>query len=340
MQFAEVNGEEWALVAQQGGSILKLPQERDGTVAKQILDISSLITAGGERGLLGFAPHPDFSANGFVFVHYSRAGDGATVISRFSVDFGTLLAPLLSELKLLVVDQPFTNHKAGSLVFGNDGLLYIPLGDGGSAGDPLGNAQDRSSLLGKILRIDVNHTSALGAYSIPPTNPFARSQLGTRPEIFAIGFRNPFKATVDRITGRIWIGDVGQGLREEIDILRRGRNYGWARIEGDLCYPSGLPCSGREYQAPVVSLPHDDFQSVTGGYVYRGRRFPRLAGSYLYGDFISGRIMRLVPRRGRYENRRLLSSGLNISSFGQDPAGELLVIDYNGGIYSLARSSR
>jgi len=338
LQFVQVRGEDLALVVEQGGRIVKVPVNSDGSTASTLLDISSLLVNSGEQGLLGLALHPRFLQNGFLFVNYSRASDGATVIARFTVNLETMTSDSSSEVRILEVLQPFSNHNGGSLTFGSDGLLYIPTGDGGGAGDPENNGQSLSSLLGKILRIDVNTTDNQTRYTIPPSNPFANRGTGVMPEIFAYGLRNPFKVTRDTRSGRIWIADVGQGMREEVNVLRRGANYGWPIMEGELCFRTGLPCSIRRLQKPVWTIPHPKGSSITGGYVYRGAALRRLSGSYIYGDFITGRMWRLATQGRRYSNRLLLSTKLNISSFGQDLSGEIYVVDYSGNIFRLVGS--
>jgi glucose/arabinose dehydrogenase len=337
LQFVTVNDEESAFVVQQNGVILKLRTESDGSSPTVTLDISTRIVSSGEQGLLGLAVHPRFSENGFIYVNYTRSSDGATVISRFTVDRSTWVSDLGSEVPLLTIPQPYDNHNGGALVFGADGFLYIALGDGGGAGDPQNNAQSLSSLLGKILRIDVDRPGSRAPYSIPRSNPFSAREGRVRLEIFAWGFRNPFKMTRDRASSRIWVGDVGQNMREEIDILKRGANYGWNVVEGDLCYPAGTSCSRRRFEKPVWTIPHSKGRSVTGGYVYRGTALRRLRGSFLYGDFVTGKIWRLWKRGRTYRNRLVLSSKINISSFGQDSAGEIYVVDYSGYIYKLGK---
>ncbi len=337
LQFVTVNGEESALVVQQDGRILKLRATSDGSSPTTTLDISTRIIARGEQGLLGLAVHPRFSQNGFIYVNYNRLSDGATVISRFTVDRSSWIGDPASEVVLLTVPQPYDNHNGGSLLFGADGFLYIALGDGGSAGDPQGKAQALSSLLGKVLRIDVDRPSSTAAYSIPPSNPFYRRAAPVRPEIFARGFRNPFKMTRDQSSSRIWVADVGQNMREEVDILKREANYGWNVVEGDLCYPEGTNCVRRRFEKPVWTIPHPKASSITGGYVYRGSTLERLRGSYIYGDFVTGRIWRLWKQGRTYRNRLMLSSELNISSFGQDSAGEIYVVDYSGSIFKLSQ---
>jgi glucose/arabinose dehydrogenase len=240
-----------------------------------------------------------------------------------------------TEVRILEVLQPFSNHNGGSLTFGSDGLLYIPTGDGGGAGDPENNGQSLGSLLGKILRINVDTADPQTRYTIPPSNPFANRGTGVMPEIFAYGLRNPFKVTRDMRSRRIWIADVGQNMREEVNVLRRGANYGWPIMEGELCSNTGLPCSIRRLQKPAWTIPHPKGSSITGGYVYRGTALKRLGGSYIYGDFITGTIWRLATQGGRKSNRVLLSTKLNISSFGQDLSGEIYVVNYSGDIFRL-----
>lgn len=338
LQFSRVGKREYAFIVQQSGQILRVRKNSSGEGSRIVLNIADRIVVSGEQGLLGLAIHPRFARNGFIFVRYTRVSDGANVISRFTVDLPTLTSDPASEKVFLVVSQPFSNHNAGALTFGADGLLYIPFGDGGGAGDPLGNAQSLSSLLGKVLRIDVDRPGTAAPYSIPPSNPFvARRASGVYPEIFALGFRNPFKITRDMAGNRLWLGDVGQGMREEIDILKRGANYGWSRMEGDLCFPEGTPCDIPEFQGPVWSIPRSDGRSVTGGYVYRGKSLKRLAGNYIYGDFVTGNIWRLIRQGRTYTSELMIASDRNISSFGQDLSGEVYVVDYAGAIFRLSK---
>jgi len=229
------------------------------------------------------------------------------------------------------VDQPFLNHNGGQIAFGPDGLLYVGLGDGGSGGDPLGHAQDTSTLLGSILRIDVDRGTP---YAVPPDNPFAAG--GGRPEIFAWGLRNPWRWSFDRETGELWCGDVGQNRWEEVDRIRRGGNYGWNVREGAHCFASA-ECDSAGLIEPVAEYSHDEGCSITGGYVYRGATLPQISGAYVYGDFCSGRIWGLFSAGGGALAPRLLAeSGLQISSFAEDHDGELYVVDYGGGIHRLA----
>jgi glucose/arabinose dehydrogenase len=305
--------------------------------ADPFVDLSNRIAAGGERGLLGLAFHPDFAANRRLFVHYSRAGDGATVVSELRASADLATASPSSERVLFTVTQPFANHNGGQLAFGPDGYLYIGLGDGGSAGDPFGNAQDRNVLLGKILRIDVDGSpQGRRAYALPPDNPFgpdgANPGAGL-PEIWAIGLRNPWRFSFDPDSGDLFIGDVGQGSWEEIDrqpvASAGGENYGWNAMEGRHCYESG--CDQGRYVKPVAEYGHNQGCSVTGGYVYRGAAQPTLQGVYVFADYCSGLIFTLEADLRTNTPRQVLDSGLGVSAFGTDEDGELYLADISGG---------
>jgi glucose/arabinose dehydrogenase len=293
---------------------------------RPFLELGDEVEAGGERGLLGLAFHPNFAANGRFFVHYTRRRDGASVVAEFVVGRDPNRA-LAAGRTLLTVAQPFANHNGGMIAFGPDGFLYIGLGDGGSAGDPGNRAQDPDELLGKILRLDVDRRRP---YAIPNDNPFADG--GGRPEIYALGLRNPWRFSFDRKQGRLFAGDVGQNSVEEIDVIRLGRNYGWRILEGSRCFNPREDCDRGALKRPRAEYRHARGRcSVTGGYVYRGRALAELEGTYVFGDFCSGEIFGL--RKGR--RSVLLDTDLRISSFGEDEAGELYVVDHGGGIYRL-----
>jgi glucose/arabinose dehydrogenase len=311
-------------VVEQGGVVRVV---RNGAVApRPFLNISSLITAGGEQGLLGLAFPPGFSIRQSFYLNYiNRTGIGNTVIARYSVGGDPDLANPGSRQELLTIVQPFANHNGGQLAFGPDGLLYIGSGDGGGGGDPQGNGQNTASLLGKILRLDV--LSGASPYAVPFGNPFGN-------EIWAYGLRNPWRFSFDRQSGDLYLADVGQDTREEIDFQPAGSgagaNYGWNAMEGSLCFltPS---CSSAGMALPVAEYDHSIGDcSVTGGYVYRGSS-ASLRGTYLYGDFCSGRIWGLRRNGAAWENRLLLDSALLISTFGEDENGELYVADYAAG---------
>ncbi|MBM4134915.1 MAG: PQQ-dependent sugar dehydrogenase [Nitrospira sp.] len=287
------------------------------------LNIAAGIRFNGEQGLLGLAFHPSYPTNGRYFITYVRESDGAIVIAEYRASDDPNVSRR-AEKTLLVVPQPYPNHKGGMLEFGPDVLLYIALGDGGAGGDPQNRGQNRGELLGKILRIDVDRGSP---YTIPPGNPFARS--GARPEIFAYGFRNPWRFSFDRHTGELWVADVGQDKWEEIDVVRAGGNYGWRIMEGRHCFIPRQGCPTTGLIPPVAEYRNDGSRcAVIGGYVYRGTKIPALQGIYLFGDYCSGEVFGL--RNGLQSV--LLSAGRQISSFGQDRDGELYVLGLKGTI--------
>ncbi|WP_242920085.1 PQQ-dependent sugar dehydrogenase [Pontibacter liquoris] len=306
---------------------------------KPFLNITDRVVSGGERGLLGLAFHPDFRKNGYFYVNYTSGKPLHTRISRFTAKPGTTQADPASEVVLLTFAQPYSNHNGGKVAFGPDNYLYIGVGDGGSGGDPQNNAQDRTKLLGKILRIDVNTTSGSHKYGIPSDNPYAGNRQGFKEEIYAYGMRNPWKLSFDTKTGTLWAGDVGQNEIEEVDIIRKGGNYGWRIMEGTACYEPSKNCDKAGLIQPVHEYTHAEGASITGGYVYRGTKLPALQGSYIYGDYVSGKVWALtVDKNGKATgNKLLLTAGFPISSFGVDPNGELLVVRYGdkGKIYRL-----
>jgi len=299
------------------------------------LDIEPLVNSrGNEQGLLGLAFYPDYAANGLFFVNYTDV-NGDTVVARYAVsaDDPSRADPASAKI-ILQVDQPFPNHNGGDLVFGPDGYLYIGLGDGGSGGDPQGNGQNLNALLGKMLRIDVNHGDP---YAIPPDNPFA-GRADARPEIWAYGLRNPWRYSFDRATGDLYIADVGQNAYEEVDFQpadsRGGENYGWDKYEGFHAYDGGATDG---LTMPVAEYAHAvGGCSVTGGYVYRGPSLPALNGVYLYGDYCSGQVWALYRTASGWENPVLFNAFFTISSFGEDEVGELYLLDHGGGaVYQL-----
>jgi glucose/arabinose dehydrogenase len=313
-------------VVEQPGRIKVLPPDGGLTV---FLDITDRVLAGGERGLLGLAFHPRFSSNGRFFVNYTRQPDGATVIAQFRATRDA--ADPGSELQLLVVPQPFENHNGGMVEFGPDGLLYIALGDGGSGNDPGNRAQNPDELLGKVLRIDVDRSAGGRPYAAPASNPFAGGQ--GRDEIFALGFRNPFRFSFDRATGDLWAGDVGQSAVEEIDVVTVGGNYGWRVFEGSRCTNLGpASCGTPGFTPPVTEYRRSGGRcAVTGGYVYRGRAGTLPPGAYVFGDFCSGEVF-LFDAAGQ---RVLLDTPLALASFGEDEAGELYVVGLGGTVHRL-----
>jgi glucose/arabinose dehydrogenase len=302
------------------------------------LDITNRVNSGGEEGLLGLAFDPDYAQNGRFYVYYSAANPRRTVVSRFNLDQANpSAASPQSEIVILEVAQPFSNHKGGQIVFGPDGYLYIGLGDGGSGGDPQGNGQNLGTLLGKILRINVSDLSVNGNYKIPADNPFV-STSGARAEIWAFGLRNPWRFSFDKETGLLWAGDVGQNMWEEIDIITGGANYGWNIMEGLHCYSPTSGCNQSGLTLPLVEYDHSQGCSVTGGYVYRGVKTLSLRGHYIYGDYCSGNIWALGYQNNTVSrNVLLVDSGLSITSFGEDLSGNLYILSGQGGIYTLVQ---
>jgi uncharacterized repeat protein (TIGR03806 family) len=319
----------WVLAEQAG----RLRRVRDGAAAPaptSFADLTDRVDASAqETGLLGFAFHPQFPSVPRAFASYTARKNGQLVsrISRFTASTTSL--DRTTEQVVLEVVQPFDNHNGGHIAFGRDGFLYIGLGDGGGAGDPTRKAQRTDSLFGKLLRIDVDSGTP---YGIPADNPFANG--GGRREIYALGFRNPWRFSVDRATGEIWLGDVGQDQREEIDRVERGGNYGWSLREGDRCFRDPPACNDASFRAPIAVYGRSEGISVTGGFVYRGTAIPGLVGAYVYGDFGSGTIWGLFADAGtgQLEPRVLANStGRQISSFAEGSDGELYVLDYGTG---------
>jgi len=322
-------------VVEQGGRIRVI---RNGQLqATPFLDVSGRISSGGERGLLGLAFHPQFATSRRLFVNYTNPR-GDTHIAEFRATSADAADPG-SERILLTAAQPFANHNGGGLAFDNSGRLLIALGDGGSGGDPLGNGQKLDTFLGKILRIDVD---AGTPYAVPADNPF-RATAGAAPEIWAYGLRNPFRISVDRPTGDLYIGDVGQNRVEEIDVglasRRGGENYGWNTTEGSQCFSPASGCNRSGLVLPVYEYSHSEGCSVTGGVVYRGCRMPDLAGTYFFGDFCTGLVRSFRLASGQATDLRDWTAGLrgigSPSSFGLDADGEAYVVDYDGEVYRL-----
>lgn len=327
----------WFIV-EKDGRVLRVQQL--GLTMKQTVfaDLRTIVDSGpNEAGLLGMALDPGFTHNGHVYFSYTREqtkGNSPlmSVLSRWQSKNGGRKLDAHSEKILLEVEQPYSNHNGGDIHFGPDDYLYWGLGDGGSGGDPKGNGQNTQTLLGSILRLDV---SSDGAYQIPSDNPFAKK--GGKPETFAYGLRNPWRWSFDRVTGDLWLADVGQNAWEEINIIKRGGNYGWSLREGAHCYSDD--CQRADLIEPVAEYSHDDGCSVTGGYVYRGNALPALQGIYFFGDYCSGNIWGLFSAgNGRYDQQLLFETDLNIASFAEDLEGEIYVIDLGGKIFRIMRN--
>jgi len=325
---------------EKAGRIVVFDNDTVNAMGASFLDISDLVDSGpNEAGLLGIAFHPDFANNGEVFVSYTApAAPLISTISRFtSFDNNQTLDPMSEEIILTVI-QPFGNHNGGDIAFGPNGFLYAGFGDGGSGGDPNGNGQNTSTLLGSMIRIDVN--IAVG-YDIPPDNPFAAGQpclqgsnagVSSCPEIYAWGFRNPWRFSFDSMTGELWVGDVGQGEWEEVDRVELGENYGWNTREGANCYPPGSSCDSTGLTDPITEYDHGLGFSITGGYVYRGSAIPDLVGQYVFGDYGSGRLW-AVPSDSPIGTVpiEVADTSHSISAFGEGVDGELYFFDYGSG---------
>ncbi|RPJ73810.1 MAG: glucose dehydrogenase, partial [Alphaproteobacteria bacterium] len=306
----------------------------NGTVlSTPFLNISNLVSDGSEQGLLGIAFPPDFKKKRYFYVNYTdRMGIGNTIIARYPLTDDSNIANSKAAKIILKITQPFTNHNGGQMVFGSDGFLYIGTGDGGGSGDPFDNAQNRTSLLGKILRLDVE--SGVSPYSIPSGNPFFN-------EVWSYGLRNPWRFSFDRLTRELYIADVGQDHIEEVNVqpAKSAReNYGWNIMEGSRCFKN-KNCDSFKLVVPVTEYSHSDGDcSITGGYVYRGTQFPKLSGIYLYGDFCSGKIRGLRKNGPRWESKVLLDTSFRISSFGEDEAGNIYFSDLaSGSIYKITQ---
>jgi glucose/arabinose dehydrogenase len=342
------DGTDRVFVVQQTGVIVVFPNDSLAASTTTFLDVSTkLSSSGGEEGLLGLAFHPDYARNGYFYVDYTAPNPLRTVVARFKVSGGNPdKVDSLSEFAIIEIPQPYSNHNGGMLAFGPDGYLYIGMGDGGSGGDPQNNAQDRTRLLGKILRIDVNDTTATEHYVIPPDNPYANDTGGLRREIWAYGFRNPWRFSFDTASGALWAADVGQNAVEEIDIVRKGRNYGWRIMEGTRCYSPPSGCDTTGLAIPIKEYYHPTGEAITGGYVYHGYRRPDLAGAYIYADYITGLIWMLRYAGGLVIADSLVTQTSSlISSFGTDRDQELYIVTYSGsggrsGIYRFSGSLR
>ena len=342
MLQAPNDGTRW-FVVEQAGRVRMFANQAGIAAAQTFADISGRVASGGEMGLLGMAFHPRFPADPRVFLSYTNDSAGrVSRISEFRLGGDGSVDPA-SERALLTIGQPEANHNGGQIAFGPDGYLYAGMGDGGGGNDwhgTIGNGQLMTTLLGKMLRIDVNTASG---YGIPPDNPFAANpRCGTSgsgaancPEIYASGLRNPWRWSFDRQTGELWVGDVGQNALEEIDRVTRGGNYGWRCLEGTRA--TGLACGAAEnLLAPIAEYGRSAGRSVTGGYVYRGARIAALAGRYVFGDYVTGRIWHIAgDTRPTARVAEGLATDLNISSFGEGNDGELYVVHHGGELYRL-----
>jgi uncharacterized protein (TIGR03437 family) len=328
------DGSRRLFIVEQPGQIKVLqPGSNSPTV---FLNLAAKLVAGGERGLLGLAFHPQFKTNRRFFVNYTRQSDGATVIAEYRASASDPHTADTAETVLLTIAQPFANHNGGMIEFGPDGLLYIGLGDGGSGNDPGNRAQNTQDLLGKMLRINVDQPNGAIPYSSPPTNPFFGADPG-RDEIYAVGLRNPWRFSFDRVTGELYAGDVGQTQREEVSLIRLGGNYGWRVLEGTRCTGLGpAACTAPGFTPPIVEYDHSGGRcSVTGGYVYRGARGSLPVGAYVYGDYCSGEIFLW----NNNTQTLLLDTSINIASFGEDETGEIYVVGLSGTVHRIVNAN-
>ncbi|TQV67974.1 hypothetical protein FKG94_24375 [Exilibacterium tricleocarpae] len=358
--FAQIPGTDLHLVAQQGGTILWFEPD-ELSAGGTFMTVPDPLATASEEGLLGFAFDPGFTRNGYFYLHYTQrfaTGDdcvnelarrhsACSVVARFQLqrdgdgNFIATRGDPDSKQTVITQRQPFANHNGGMIAFGADGFLYIALGDGGSGGDPDGYARERNNLLGSVLRLDVDSLP----YRIPPDNPFAGNDQGWREEIWAFGLRNPWRFSFDAPTGRLWLGDVGQRNWEEVDLIVAGGNYGWDFFEGNHDFED-VDNAPADVIWPVVEYSHDEGFSITGGAVYRGSRLPDWRGWYFYGDFVSRKLWALNTEtlEGDVENVEVMDTGVSISAFGTDTAGELYLVDYGGntgggGIWRLVEST-
>ena len=331
------------------GGLVKIIKGSE-VLPKPYIDLSAEVSEGMEQGLLSLAFHPKFAINGRIFVDYTDKNGDTRIDEIVAADPKSDEVSAVNRRIVLFYKQPYRNHNGGQLLFGSDGYLYIPSGDGGSAGDPQNNAQNLNTYLGKVLRIDVDQNSSVDfnsgpSYGIPGDNPFV-GRTDARAEIWSYGMRNPWRCAFEQ-TGnrRLFCADVGQDKIEEIDIIERGGNYGWPMYEGRNCYRP--PCSPEGMIMPISQYDHSEGFSITGGFVYRGKEIKSLAGRYVFGDFGTGKIWSIPTNSkdqsgslaGPVEPEFLLSSGAQISSFGQDQAGELYLVDFSGKISKLVSSS-
>lgn len=328
-------------VVEKGGRIRIL---KNGQVlATPFLDIAAKVSNGSEQGLLGLAFHPRYASNGIFVVNYTNT-NGDTRVATYRVSADADRADASSERIVLSIDQPFANHNGGHVAFGPDGMLFVGTGDGGSAGDPQGNGQDKSDLLGSLLRLEILDD---GSIRVPSDNPFA-TQAGSRAELWNYGLRNPWRFAFDRATGDLYIADVGQGSREEVDVagattgLGKGANYGWSVYEGSNCFGAASACNDQGFTAPVLEYSHNDGCSITGGYVYRGAAIPALRGTYFYSDYCSSWIRSFRWSAGQVTEAKqwtALTPGGSVVSFGEDAAGELYVVSSSGTIWRIVAAS-
>ena len=327
------DGSNRLFVLSQPGIIYVFGNYPDTKEKELFLDLRNKILYGGEQGLLGLAFHPNYKNNGYFYLDYTIDNPRRTIISRYKVlaDNPSKADPGSEEI-LLEIEQPYANHNGGQISFGPDGYLYISLGDGGSGGDPQNNGQNLKSLLGKILRIDVDKKSKENNYAIPDDNPFKGNDYGNKEEIFAFGLRNVWRFSFDK-DGKLWGADVGQDKWEELNLIEKGKNYGWRIMEGNHCFNPENDCDTMGLVHPIWEYQHNDMGgfSITGGFVYSGKLIPGLKGKYIYADYVVGKIWTLEYLNGKVNNRLFIDTDYLISTFGVDEHDELYFTDHNRG---------
>ncbi|MGB8316525.1 MAG: PQQ-dependent sugar dehydrogenase [Ignavibacteriaceae bacterium] len=336
------DGSNRIFIVEQEGIIRVFQNNPETSSYKIFLDIKDRVAYSGEMGLLGLAFHPDYSQNGFFYVDYTSTNPNRhTVVARYKVSSSNPdSADKNSETIILTQEQPFSNHNGGKVAFGPDGYMYISFGDGGSGGDPYKNGQNLSTYLGKILRIDLNSTNGDLFYSIPPSNPFVGNTFGYKEEIYAYGLRNPWRYSFDLSTNKLWCADVGQDQWEEIDTIQKGKNYGWNIMEGNHCYNPSSGCDTSGLTLPVWEYNHSSGNcSITGGYVYRGKFVPGLAGKYIYADYCTSNIWALDISSSSPQNQLLFQAPGHITAFGIDQNNELYFCNFDGSIYKFKSAS-
>lgn len=323
--------------AERSGRLVVFENDTNTATKEVFLDISDQVDTSVEGGLLGFSFHPEYADSGYVYVYYTTGNPFRSVLSRFEVSEDNPDSAVSdSELILMEIDQPFENHNGGQIRFGPDDYLYIALGDGGGAGDPEENGQDRTTLLGSLLRIDVDNSTGDMSYAIPDDNPFVGNEDNFREEIYAYGLRNPYRFSFDAETDELWVADVGQNSLEEIDIVENGGNYGWNIMEGTQCFEPSSNCETEGLELPVYEYGRSEGQSITGGFVYRGSAVPELEGRYVYADFGSGRIWSLDWDGETASDNQLIDTfdENQIITFGEDQNGELYFGAFDGNFYT------
>ncbi|GEM_PF-536982 len=326
------DGTDRVVIVDRHGRIEVFNNDRYVKTKKTMVDITSKVSTAGEGGLLSVAFHPKFKSNSRLFVNYTKKGVFETVVSRLVVNKSSGFAPSSSEVKLIVIKQPYSNHDGGQLFFDVTGKLLVGMGDGGAGGDPLNAGQDDATLLGKMLRLDVDIADPGKNYGVPKDNPKLTMKHAANwlPETWAKGLRNPWRFSRDRATGKVWVADVGQGKWEEVSLLEKGANYGWRLMEGHYCYNPKSGCKKPDLKDPIDSIPRHLAKSITGGYVYRGKSQPGLTGVYIFGDFVTGKFFGLRKVGDKWVRSQLLDSSFKVVSFGEDQQGELYATTFWG----------